>query len=138
MKPVNFNEIKEFTLITLMSNPAMYTDLRIDRDTVPEGYHAYDIREKDDGSGDPACVESGIVKVNHMGTAILPCELDFKGEDYIRIRRNNAEDFNFTCWFPGLGSDTPGHVTFSEFDKLVSENMKDAEKSDCAEEEIGL
>ena len=37
MKPVNFNNIKDFTLITLLSFPAMYTDMRIDRNSIPEG-----------------------------------------------------------------------------------------------------
>ena len=56
-----------------------------------------------------------------MGTAVLPCELDFKGKDYIRIRRNNAEDFNFAYWFPNLGHNTPTRVSFAEFTNLLLE-----------------
>lgn len=128
MRPVNFNNIVDFSLITLLSNPALYTNLRISRDSIPAGYYAYDIR--DDGRGNPASVEEN-VWVNHIGTVVLSSELDFKGKDYIPIRRKKAEDFNYMCQLPSLGPDTPSHVSFSEFEDLLSKekgNLKEAGK----------
>ena len=44
-----------------------YTDIRIDRKTVPEGWHVYDLRE---GNGEEwfSELKNGYNMVNHMGT----------------------------------------------------------------------
>lgn len=47
----------------------LFTNLRIDRSTVPETLHCYDIREIDGFSGVAASVES-YVMVNHWGTIL--------------------------------------------------------------------
>ena len=52
---------------------------RVDRDIVPEGWHAYDVRHGD--SGNPCTVEEKVV-VNHYGTFLTQQEIDFKGKDY--------------------------------------------------------
>ena len=38
-----------FESMTINDTPALFTDMRIDRNAVPEGLYAYDIRESDDG-----------------------------------------------------------------------------------------
>ena len=38
-----------FEAMTINDTPALFTDMRIDRNAVPEGLYAYDIRESDDG-----------------------------------------------------------------------------------------
>lgn len=49
-----------------------FTNARIDRATVPDGWYVYDLREGDDG--DFACIESEVF-VNHGGTVALQDEL---------------------------------------------------------------
>ena len=59
-----------------------FTDLRVDRGTVPEGFYAYDIRDCCDGE---PCEVRGFVFVNHMGTLITrnPIPEAEEGEGYV-------------------------------------------------------
>lgn len=79
---------EEFETMTVNDIPVLFTGARIDRDAVPDGVFAYDIRESDDGDG-PATVEPA-VRVNHAGT-ILSRE-EFRMEDWGGVEIN---DYNF-------------------------------------------
>ena len=46
-----------------------FSDIRIDRSTVPEGKYQYEVAGDDDSGGDPARVRVGIL-VNFFGTLI--------------------------------------------------------------------
>jgi|GEM_PF-633631 hypothetical protein len=61
------NEI--FEHIELYGSPAMFTNARVDRPTVPEGLFCYDIRGSDDDPG-ALCMIENHVCVNHAGTVI--------------------------------------------------------------------
>ena len=56
----------------------IYADLRVDKTTVPAGWHAYDIR--DDGDGNFATIEPDVM-VNHAGTVLFKEPLDFPPMD---------------------------------------------------------
>ena len=43
-----------------------FATIRIDRASVPDGWHAYDIRH--DESGNPCEIKNGYIVVNHFGT----------------------------------------------------------------------
>ena len=43
-----------------------FANIRIDRSSVPAGWHVYDIRH--DESGDPCEITNGYIVVNHFGT----------------------------------------------------------------------
>ena len=58
-----------FVHIELFDAPAMFTDLRIDRSTVPEGLFCYDVRGTGDDPGALNAIEP-FVFVNHSGTII--------------------------------------------------------------------
>ena len=62
--------------ITVCGKPALFTSIRIKRDTVPDGLYAYDVRHDDECRGIP-CEIAPLVMVNHWGTIILaePLEL---------------------------------------------------------------
>lgn len=53
----------------LFGRKALFSNYRIDRDSVPDGLYAYDLRDADDLSGTPSEVKS-VVTVNHMGTVV--------------------------------------------------------------------
>ena len=61
-----------------------FTDLRIDRDTIPKnlGLYAYDIRDECDGE---PCEVRSFILVNHMGTlfATEPIPEAEEGEGYV-------------------------------------------------------
>lgn len=71
MKSMDFDfELGGGMIVAIVNQkPYMFTNMRIDRSTIPEGYYAYDVRESDGGAGDFAQVQS-YVMVNHWGTII--------------------------------------------------------------------
>ena len=95
------NEI--FEHIELFDSPAMFTNARVDRSTVPEGLFCYDIRGSDDDPG-ALCVMENHVLVNHAGTVIGTVNYMFGKSDYKTI----GDGINF------LGDE----ITLDEFCKL--------------------
>lgn len=67
--------------ITVCGKPALFTSIRIKRDTVPEGLYAYDVRHDDECRGIP-CEIAPFIMVNQWGTIILtePLELPDDGD----------------------------------------------------------
>lgn len=65
--------------ITLLDKPALFTGARLDRNTVPEGLYAYDVRHDDLCQGIP-CEVAKYIMVNHWGTVLMAEPLDL-GED---------------------------------------------------------
>ena len=61
-----------FEEITVLGKPALFTGIRIERSTVPEGLFLYEVRHDDEGLGDPVQIARGIL-VNHLGS-IITCE----------------------------------------------------------------
>lgn len=86
MRPLPFDRINDFEAVRIAipdgkEMKGLFTNLRIDRDTLPQGCFAYDIREDDDTVF--STVEPW-VRVNHSGTIItrtaIPM-LEGDGED---------------------------------------------------------
>ena len=67
MKPINANEAS-YERFEILGHDAFFTCLRIDRKTLPEGLHAYDLRDED--STGEICELKSHVMVNHWGTVI--------------------------------------------------------------------
>lgn len=74
----------EYETLELLGNTVLFTCLRIDRATVPEGLHAYDVRHDDDCTG-IMCEIAPNVLVNHWGTVLSrePIELTDNGRRFI-------------------------------------------------------
>lgn len=68
---------EDFELMELFGQTVLFTNMRVDRSTVPEGLYAYDVRHDDDCTGE-ICEIKPSVMVNHWGTIICkePIELD--------------------------------------------------------------
>ena len=82
---MTFNAMTEhYEEITVCGKPALFTSIRIKRDTIPDGLYAYDVRHDDECRGIP-CEIAPFVMVNHWGTIILaePLELPDDGRRYI-------------------------------------------------------
>ena len=56
---------EEYEHVELFGKPALFTDSRISRFTVPQGWFCYDLRGSDDDPGEPIMVE------NHVGVALV-------------------------------------------------------------------
>lgn len=58
-----------FEIVTMLGKPMLFTELRIDRSTVPKGLYMYEVRHDDDMRGDPVQIANWIL-VYHWGTLI--------------------------------------------------------------------
>ena len=66
---------EDFEEVTILDKPALFTPARIDRNTIPCGYHLYEVRHDDDCQGDAVQIASNIY-VNHWGSLITRDELE--------------------------------------------------------------
>ena len=55
--------------VTVLGKSMLFTDLRIDRATVPKGLYMYEVRYDDDNCGDPVQIANWVM-VNHLGTLV--------------------------------------------------------------------
>lgn len=76
---------EEFEHPELFDKPALFTNGRIDRTTVPDGWYAYDFRGSDDDPGELCVIEEKPVVVNHSGTALMPEKLEFPGSGRLHV-----------------------------------------------------
>lgn len=92
---------QEYEDIELFGKPALFTDCRIDHDSVPDGFFVYDLRSGDDG--DPVTVEP-FVHLNHAGTVITAEALDFGDGDHLSLGMPGDVDYalNFMGTADGL------------------------------------
>lgn len=72
----------------------LFNDLRIDRNSVPEGYLMYEVRHSDEDWGEPCEIALGIL-VNFFGTLLVkePYELE-----YSPLTKNGYLDFETKDW----------------------------------------
>lgn len=77
--------------IELLGRTGYFTELRVDKKTVPEGMHCYELRHGDD-NGFPASVEEN-VRVNYFGAVLLTEALELGKEKALQF---GYEDFAFT------------------------------------------
>lgn len=66
--PVDAME-ETFENVTVLRHPMLFTCLRVDRKTVPEGLFLYEVRHDDDQQGEPVQIANWVM-VNHWGTLI--------------------------------------------------------------------
>lgn len=81
----------DFEEISLFDKPALFTCLRIDRSTVPRGYHQYEIRESE-GFSVECCQIGKRIVVNHWGTVIANERIKLDKDGF---RDMTDEDINY-------------------------------------------
>jgi len=69
-----------FEEVTILDMPALFTGGRIDDNTVPDGYHVYEVRHDDDCRGDAVQLAKHII-VNHWGSLITRDEIEAVTKD---------------------------------------------------------
>jgi hypothetical protein len=83
---------EEFEEVTILDKPALFTPVRIDRNTIPQGYHLYEVRHDDDCQGDAVQIARNIY-VNHWGSLITRDEIEFGTDGFLDI---NPMDLNYS------------------------------------------
>lgn len=77
--------------VELLGRTGYFTELRVDKKTVPEGMHCYELRHGDD-DGFPVSVEEN-VRVNYFGAVLLAEALELGKEKALQF---GYEDFGYT------------------------------------------
>ncbi len=77
--------------VGLMGRTGCFTELRVDKETVPEGVYCYELRHGDD-DGFPVSVEEN-VRVNYFGAVVLAEKLELGEEKALQF---GYEDFGYT------------------------------------------
>ena len=90
MKPIKFNDTSDYQYLEVLGAEGVFTPLRIQRDTLPEGFHKYSFREGDVSF--IAQIEKEVM-VNHAGDYITkkPMDLGLEG-----VRQLGEDDWSFT------------------------------------------
>lgn len=86
---------EKFELVMIDDIPALFTCLRIDRNSIPEGLFGYDVRHDDSGQG-IACEIAPFVLVNHWGTVITKQEIPLENKSYFPKDDINYLGLNMT------------------------------------------
>ena len=102
---VNYSEV------TILGNPALFSEWRIDRTTVPPGLYLYELRHEDEDWGTPCQVAKSIL-VNFYGTVLTtePLELgedgrrDIKAADIVYLPQSNPAIEYFLARYGAEGS----------------------------------
>lgn len=76
---------EEYEYIELFGKPGLFTNSRIDRDTVPDGWYAYDLRGSNDDPAEPVTVENSVA-VNHAGTILTHEPVTIPNEGFRRLK----------------------------------------------------
>ncbi len=103
MIPINADETS-YERFEILGRDALFTNLRIDRKSLPDGLYAYDLRDSDELDGTPSELKS-FVMVNHWGTVVTREPIDGADEGIVL----DENDYNY------LGED----MTLEEFANSV-------------------
>lgn len=78
----NFNDLvdKDFAVVSVFDCVGLLFDLRLNKDTVPDGLYAFDIRHADEDWGVPVEIKEHVL-VNYFGTVITDVDL-LQGLEY--------------------------------------------------------
>lgn len=79
---------EHFETVSVCGIKCLFNDARIDRKTVPEGKHLYEIGGDDDSGGDPARVQYG-VWANFFGTLICDQPLPLGDDNVLWLEKGD-------------------------------------------------
>lgn len=72
--------------IELLGKPALFSDSRVDRSTVPDGWYVYDLRGSDYDPDLISTLEARVI-VNYAGSILTPEPVIFPdGQDYLDVK----------------------------------------------------
>ncbi len=90
MNPVSIREVDDWCEVVVNGISMLFTNYHIDRGSLPDGIHAYDIRGDDRSENDFATLEASVL-ANHTGTVLVKHRLPMP-DDYLPIADYGLED----------------------------------------------
>lgn len=106
MESIDVRE-KKMAEVEIKGKMALFTELRINKNTILDGMYCYALRHGDDW-GMPCTIEANVV-VNYFGALIVSEPFDFHDKDYIPV---GYDDFGFTG----------EHLTVNEYAKKMEKS----------------
>lgn len=85
---VNSRKLQE---VEIKGHYGVFTELRVDKSTIPEGVNCYELRHGEDDSY-PAVIEQS-VRVNYFGTVLMTDKMELGEDGYVEL---TFDDFGFT------------------------------------------
>lgn len=137
MEPVPYNREDSYKAIRIDGLCALFTDIRIERDTLPPGIYAYDIRESDDGTH-LSTIEP-TVGVNHGGTILTFREIPMPQKGYVTIENYSFgtdknipfDELRKELQKPNLGILPRGASLLKELEAAVRKSYENELCPDC-------
>ena len=80
-----------FCEVEIKGHYGIFTELRVNKSTIPKGLNCYELRHGDDDSY-PAALEQG-VKINYFGAVLMTDKMETGQDGYVPLE---FEDFSFT------------------------------------------
>lgn len=75
--------IEQFSNVMVFGHPMLFTDLRCDRSTLPQGMYLYEVRHGDE-EADPYQIAEHVL-INHYGTLITDVPINMEQEQDIPL-----------------------------------------------------
>lgn len=88
---IDATEERHWEVVEVFDKPALFTCLRIDRKTIPDGFYKYEIRHDDECQG-IACEIARWIGVNHWGSVLMLEPLDLGEKGYLLM---TDDDINY-------------------------------------------
>lgn len=91
---MRYNALEQrYMEIRVFGKPALFHDMRLDRNTVPKGLYLYEVRYDDDNKGEPVQLAEKIL-VNHFGTILTKEPITLDPDGYLDISEKRDWDYN--------------------------------------------
>lgn len=81
---------EKFQKVSVCGIPCDFSDMRIDRSTVPKGRYQYEVADDDESQGNPSRVRRGIM-VNFFGTLISDAPLPLINDNVLWLQEGDFE-----------------------------------------------
>ena len=81
---------EKFQKVSVCGIPCDFSDMRIDRSTVPKGRYQYEVADDDESQGEPSRVKRSIM-VNFFGTLICDVPLPLKSDNVLWLQDGDFE-----------------------------------------------
>jgi len=78
----------DYTQIVIKGIPSLFTETRVVRDSVPEGFYLYEVRYDEAGLGDPVQIGRCVI-TNFLGSLLASEELELPWGGYLDIDPEN-------------------------------------------------
>ena len=82
--------IEKFQKVSVCGIPCDFSDVRIDRSTVPKNRYQYEVADDDESQGEPSRVRLGIM-VNFLGTLISDVPLPLINDNVLWLQEGDFE-----------------------------------------------